>query len=87
MKFLITENKVAIDYCPCFREYSIDIRGDSIACQRMFYCPWCGKILPKSLRLEFAAELEQLGYDGIFDENIPDKYKTDEWWREKETKQ
>jgi hypothetical protein len=82
MKFLIAENEVAIGYNPRFREYSIDLRNNDITCQMIEYCPWCGKKLPTSLRDECANELEKLGY-GLFDDNIPQKYKTDKWWRDK----
>ena len=82
MEFLLQEGKVAFEYIARFREYSMDIRGNDVVSQKMIYCPWCGKKLPDSLRDACALEIESLGYDGIFDESIPDKYQTDEWWRE-----
>jgi hypothetical protein len=84
LKKYTSDGSVAVRYVSRFREYSIDIRTSDITCIRIDYCPWCGQKLPTSLRNECFDELEKLGYDGgIFDDNIPKKYQTDEWWRER----
>ncbi len=76
----IRDSSVAIDYSPRVREYGIDIRDSEIAQQNILFCPWCGRKLPKSFRDLYFDTLEKLGYEP-FDDNIPEKYKTDEWWK------
>lgn len=79
MTFFLEEKKVKIGYIEKFREYYIDVDGESM--QIMKYCPWCGKQLPNSLREEWFNELEKLGYDEPFDQNIPIEYTTSAWWK------
>jgi hypothetical protein len=78
----ISEREVAIRYSRVFREFGIKILDGGSSIQMIDFCPWCGKKLPTSLRDECANELEKLGYE-LFDDNIPQKYKTDKWWRDK----
>ena len=72
----------AIRYIPCFREYGIKTEQSEDMILLMSYCPWCGQKLPHSLRDECAEELGKIGFD-LFDDNIPERFKTDQWWREK----
>ena len=44
----------------------------------IYFCPWCGEKLPKSLRDKWFDELEALGIDPMRDE-IPIKYRTSQW--------
>ena len=78
----IANESVAIEYECEFREYSIDEKNDVGTCIRINYCPWCGIKLPESLRHEYVKELNLLGYE-LLDDDIPEKYKTDAWWRGK----
>ena len=80
MRFFLDEKKVAIDYDPRFREYAIHLYT-SRAFQLISYCPWCGFRLPSSLRDLYCDTLRKLGYEP-FDDDIPEKFKTDAWWRE-----
>lgn len=75
-----------IYYSSKFNEYGIPIydgeNGISTSYILIKNCPWCGKILPASKRDEWFETLEKLGYDIPFDENIPKKFKTSEWYSE-----
>ena len=71
-----------ITYSAPVNEYGIPLHDGTMSIIGINFCPWCGKKLPASKREAWIAELEQLGYDTPFSSDIPDKYKTDEWWRE-----
>ena len=73
-----------ISYLPQFHEYGIPC-GDGHSHIVIHYCPWCAKpLLPASLRERWVDELIAMGYaDPLFDETIPEAYKTDRWWRER----
>jgi hypothetical protein len=62
-------------------EYGVVVPGDESSYILMNYCPWCGNVFPKSKRNLWVDIIEELGYDGIFDENIPEILKTDEWYK------
>lgn len=77
------ENKV-VYFCPSVREYGIPVRESNPSSYIVIeFCPWCGKRLPTSKRDEWFDELEGLGYDDPFIQEIPSKYKTDEWYKGK----
>ncbi len=86
MSFILNEKRVAISYCPVFREYHIDLRND-IAVQRIRHCPWCGMQLSESLRDIFFEITEKYGIEAISDINestlLPKEFHTDEWWRKR----
>jgi len=87
LEYFLKEGKVLIDYSPRFREYSIKLKSGR-AIQNIYYCPWCGDELPKSLGDEWFDELEALGFDDPFeqsdsDPNFPKEYLTDEWWKKR----
>ena len=79
MRHFLDEKKVAIGYIHKTRSYHINLLTSG-GLQEIHYCPWCGKKLPENLREKYCDILENLGYYP-FDEDIPDIYKTDEWWR------
>ena len=70
---------MTVDYYPVFNEYGIIIPGDK-SIMTLKYCPWCGKKLPDSMRLRWFEELEKLGYDEPFDQDIPEIYRDDRWY-------
>jgi hypothetical protein len=55
--------------------------------QKMSYCPWCGKKLPKELGEEWCRIIkERFGFEEIFVEEwetLPQEFKTDEWWKKR----
>ena len=81
MEFHLQEGEVALLYLPEFREYGIQILDGGSSFQEIYYCPWCGKKLPSSLRDQWFDRMEELGYEWG-DENIPTKYLSDKWWCE-----
>ncbi|MDM8532019.1 hypothetical protein QUF63_12680 [Anaerolineales bacterium HSG25] len=81
MEFHLQEGEVALLYLPKFREYGIQILDGGSSFQEIYYCPWCGKKLPSSLRDQWFNQIEALGHEWG-DEDIPAKYLSSEWWRE-----
>lgn len=72
-----------IVYSSRFDEYGLVIHDGGCSSYTISYCPFCGEKLPASKRDRWFMELLELGYeDPLFDEAIPMKYKTDQWWRE-----
>ena len=74
----------------CFRaniqEYGIPCIGCSDSYYRLSYCPWCGKKLPKSRRIKFLKILRKKGFEPFEDDDIPQEYKTSEWYEKKKRK-
>ena len=82
------ECELHFGYSPKFREYFIDIKAEyGGAVHLIFYCPWCGKKLPNSLKDKFFDILEkELGIDyGDLKTKfkIPKEFKGDEWWKKR----
>lgn len=68
-----------LDYNEVFDEYGITIYGDPSVII-INYCPWCWTKLPDSTRNQWFNQLEELWFsDPLFNDNIPEKYKTDQW--------
>ena len=80
MRSMVPDESVPIAYSPRLREYHLRL-VDQEAVQRIYYCPWCGSPLPKSLREEFFARLDAMGIDDWDDCRIPASMRSDEWWR------
>lgn len=75
---LIECDDALILYAPQFDEYVLN--GPRPASTPIRNCPWCGTKLPNRSDLWFS-ELEKLGYDDPFDQDIPEIYKSDAWYR------
>lgn len=76
---------VPISYDPILREFSIDLADDMIR-QNVFYCPWCGRRLPDSLREEYFDVLEEEygiepDIDMLKNERLPQDFRSDAWWK------
>jgi hypothetical protein len=69
-------------YYARFDEYSIPIRDGTRSVVRIQFCPWCGVRLPESKCDRWWDELEAMGFDEPYEQDIPDEYKSDEWYRE-----
>lgn len=86
MENALVSQRIPIEYCAIFREYYIPFRTTPNVGQTIFYCPWCGTMLPQSLRPEYYDILKN-EYNveptlTIFENNeIPDLFKSDEWWK------
>ena len=69
-----------IDYSEIFDECGIPYPEDGVSIQLIQYCPWCGRKLPDSKRLDWFEELEQLGYENpLLRDDIPAAYQSAKW--------
>lgn len=86
MAAFLNDQRIPIKYCPCFREYYMPLIGSG-AVQCIDYCPWCGSLLPTSLRDEYCEILEtEYGIDPFprdESKDFPEEFKTDEWWKKR----
>lgn len=82
MSFFLQEGKVGISYTNYERLYSIDLRHID-ALQKIYYCPWCGSKLPKALDDKWLDDLKKLGFKDPNKQQIPEEFKTDEWWKKR----
>jgi len=92
MDFFLEESKISIGYSGKFRSYYINLKGSGGG-QRIHYCPWCGKKLPKILDDEYDQELSKatgIAIDNITldtysssNPNLPLEFRTDEWWKKR----
>jgi hypothetical protein len=80
MRYFIKRKIAEISYSPKFRQYGINVVEDKNDSIKIEYCPWCGKKLPKNLRIEWFDEVEKLGLEPNSPE-LPKKYLTDRWWK------
>lgn len=79
MNFFLDEKKVKINYNSSHRKYYIYASNSAI--QLINYCPWCGSKLPSALSEKWYNELEAKGFEDPFEDEIPNEYKTDAWWK------
>ena len=68
-------------YIDKFDEYGIPVHDGGGSSVDIRYCPWCGKKLPDSRRREWFEQPEKLGFDSPSEEESPEKYRTDAWYR------
>jgi hypothetical protein len=77
----VAAGEVAITFIDQFREYGIEYReGFGGGIQKMTYCPWCGRRLPKPLREEWFAVLDEQGLEPE-DPRVPSEMRSNAWWR------
>ncbi len=69
-----------ITYGPRFDEYGLIVHDGGLSFVTIMFCPWCGKQLPCSKRDRWFEELEKLGFDDPWDQEIPAEFETDKWW-------
>jgi hypothetical protein len=72
-------DETAICYIPKFREYGVRVLDGGSSFIVLRFCPWCGAVLPKSLRDRWFVALEGLGLDPHGDD-VPAGFLSDEWW-------
>jgi hypothetical protein len=70
-----------VSYIAKFDEYGLIVHNGGTASYLIMYCPWCGKILPKSRRDEWFDKLESLGFNDPSEENIPEEFHTSSWFK------
>lgn len=76
----LIEGEVAVRYIGKFREYGILILDGGSSLQEIRFCPWCMCGLPMSLRDEWFEQVDALGLEPD-SPDLPERYKTDAWWR------
>lgn len=64
-----------------FNEYRIDISLRGHSSTPIYFCPWCGRRLPGSKREEWYETLYALGFNDPSEQNVPDQFESDAWWR------
>lgn len=87
MDDFLNDQRVQIFYSPQMREYYIPLKK-SLAVQCIFYCPWCGKKLPESVRNEYYDIIENeykidITPDMEEEKNFPKDFLSDEWWKQR----
>jgi hypothetical protein len=81
LKDIIQNDETHFYYNKKYREFVINYKeGFGGGVQLVNYCPWCGTKLIDELSDRWFQELEKLGFDEPFDQEIPEEFKTDEWW-------
>ncbi len=89
MSFFINQNRKDVEfdsedliyYEPKFDEYGIIIHDSGKSYIKIEFCPWCGKKLPVSKRDLWFEELEKLGIENPLEDEIPEDFNSDKWWR------
>ena len=85
-----TDDGKVVYFSARFREYGLPVKNsEKIASSYITidYCPWCGTKLPESKRDEWFDELEKLGYESPFEQDIPSDYQSEKWYeRTKKTR-
>ena len=49
--------------------------------QLLYYCPFCGRCLPDSLRDKWYDTLVSFGYEEPWEDEIPEEFKNDSWYK------
>ena len=70
-------------YIAPHREYRIDISHRGKTSTPIQYCPWCGMKLPEPLTGIWHETLNELGFTDPEEQEIPEKFNSDAWWKEK----
>lgn len=79
MQFHLAGGEIGLIYTPTFREYSLEYRDGGTSFQLLAFCPWCGRRLPESLRDRWFELLQARGLEPE-DPDIPQEFRTDQWW-------
>jgi hypothetical protein len=82
MAEFLDDVRIPLNYNPILREYNIPLKKSS-AQQAIFYCPWSGTKLPKSVREEYFRILEEEYNIDSSTKDIPKELKSDIWWKKR----
>ena len=74
---------VLVRYLPKYDEYGLIVHDGGSSVSGINFCPFCGFKLPDSKRDLWFDTLEKMGFDDPINQNIPDDFKTDHWYRPK----
>lgn len=64
-----------------YDEYGLIIHDGGQSVLSIAHCPWCGSKLPESRRDQWFDELEALGVEDPWTQEVPEKYSDDAWYR------
>jgi len=70
-----------IYYEPRFDEYGIIVHDGGSSFALIDFCPFCGAKLPESKRGLWIEKLETLGFKDPWTDDIPEPFRTDQWFR------
>jgi len=70
-----------IQWISSWNEYRIEISHSGTTAIRISYCPWCGTRLPAPKADLWFETLYKLGYGDPGNDDIPEEFQTDRWWR------
>ncbi len=70
-----------ISYSEKFDEYGLIIHDGGSSGIGIYFCPWCGTKLPESQRSRWFEELEALGFDDPYGQEIPEDYQSAAWYK------
>ncbi|WP_145526100.1 DUF6980 family protein [Yersinia rohdei] len=73
-----------IYYSPHFDEYGLIIHDGGPSYSHISFCPWCGTKLPESRRDEWYDTLASMGFDDPSEQDIPEEFDSDRWYRKKD---
>ena len=79
MQRALRDEDVPLIFVPKFREYGIRVLDGGSSFIELYYCPWCGKKLPRSLRAEWMRRVRKLGLEPG-DRRIPKKFNSNRWY-------
>jgi hypothetical protein len=71
-----------IEYRSKTDSYGLMIHDGGSSVISIQFCPWCGAKLRDLSDARFQL-LEQLGCDAFDNDTIPEEFRTDQWWRER----
>jgi hypothetical protein len=90
MDMFLADPRISLLYSSMYREYYIPLRykKDIASLQMIFYCSWCAKKLPRSVRDEWFELLEkEHGLDDPWsleqEKLVPEEFMTDQWWKKR----
>jgi len=79
--YLYLEEPKIIKYVLKFDEYGVIINDGGSSYIIIKFCPWCGRKLPESKRNLWFDKLDELGYDDPVNQDIPNEFKTNKWYK------
>lgn len=85
----LKEKRTYISYNEVFRETYLNRSDTKNVISIIWFCPWCGNKLPKSLRNEWFDILEkEYGIETDIGEwrkrkDIPEEFKSNKWWKKR----
>lgn len=70
-----------LDWIACWNEYIIPVAYDGYSSTPIRFCLFCSRELPASRREQWYQTLYGLGYSDPGEQEIPEEYNSDAWWR------